>query len=75
MRFFEKDTVEWGTYSKADFYRQLNELNHTREGFGMVILGCASVLKTSADTRVCLPKKNGSTVVVMLNLSDATNVS
>ena len=62
-----------GDYSKADFYRQLNLLNHTREAlwngdFG----GEPQVLKTSADDDVFAFKKekNGSTVVVILNLSD-----
>ena len=73
LRFFEKDTVAWGDYIKADFYRQLNELNHTREAlwngdFG----GAPQLLKTSSDDDVFafFKEKNGSTVVVILNLSD-----
>ena len=72
LRFFEKDTVEWGKYSKAQFYRTLNELNHTREAlwngnFG----GAPEVLETSSDEHVFAfqKQKNGSTVVVILNLS------
>ncbi len=73
LRFFEKDTVNWGAYPKADFYRTLNELNHTREAlwngdFG----GAPQVLKTSVDEHVFafMKEKNGSTVVVVLNFSD-----
>lgn len=73
LRFFEKDTVAWGEYSKADFYRQLNELNHTQEAlwngdFG----GAPQLIETSADDDVFafMKEKNGSTVVVILNLSD-----
>ena len=74
LRFFEKDTVEWGDHSKADFYRQLNDLNHTREALWNGDYGGApQVLKTSADAHVFAfqKEKNGSTVVVILNLSDA----
>lgn len=28
LRFFEKDTVEWGAHTKAGLYRFINELNH-----------------------------------------------
>ena len=74
LRFFEKDTVEWGDHSKADFYRQLSDLNHTREALWNGDYGGApQVLKTSADAHVFAfqKEKNGSTVVVVLNLSDA----
>ena len=73
LRFFEKDTVAWGDYSKADFYGQLNALNHTREALWYGDFGGApQVLETSADDDVFafMKEKNGSTVVVILNLSD-----
>ena len=72
LRFFEKDTVEWGGYSKSDFYRQLNGLNHTREALWNGDHGGAPhVLSTSADDHVFafVKEKNESTVVVILNLS------
>ena len=72
LRFFEKDTVEWGSYSKTDFYRQLNELNHTREALWNGDHGGApQILQTSADNHVFAfqKQKNGSTAVVILNLS------
>ncbi|HCC63684.1 MAG TPA: alpha-amylase, partial [Flavobacteriales bacterium] len=72
LRFFEKDTVKWGDYDKADFYRTLNELNHTREAlwngdFG----GSPQLLTTSADESVFAfyKQKGESTVVVILNFS------
>ena len=72
LRFFEKDTVEWGDYNKSDFYRQLNGLNHTREALWNGDYGGAPhVLATSADDHVFAfaKEKNESTVVVILNLS------
>ena len=73
LRFFEKDTVEWGGHEKADFYRTLNELNRTREAlwngdFG----GAPQLLPTSNDDAVFAfyKQKGESTVVVVLNLSD-----
>jgi glycosidase len=72
LRFFEKDTVEWGSYVKADLYRTLNELHHTHEAlwngdFG----GAPEVLSTSVDESVfAFQKVKGeSTVVVVLNFS------
>lgn len=72
LRFFEKDTVQWGEYAKTPFYRALNALNHSREAlwngdFG----GAPEVLETSADEHVFAfqKQKNGSTVVVVLNFS------
>ena len=75
LRFFEKDTVEWGDYSKADFYRQLNDLQpHARSALERRFWRCApQVLETSCRRRMSSPstkEKNGSTVVVILNLSD-----
>lgn len=31
LRFFEKDTVEWGNYSLTAFYQAINALNHTEQ--------------------------------------------
>lgn len=31
LRFFEKDTVEWGHYSRTAFYQTINRLNHEQE--------------------------------------------
>jgi cyclomaltodextrinase / maltogenic alpha-amylase / neopullulanase len=72
LRFFEKDTVMWGNYVKADLYRTLNELHHTHEAlwngdFG----GAPEVLSTSVDESVFAFQKikGESTVVVVLNFS------
>ena len=78
LRFFEKDTVQWGDHSKASFYRDLNELNHSRQAlwngdFG----GAPEVIATSADEHVFAfrKEKDGSHVVVILNFSaDAQTV-
>lgn len=31
LRFFEKDTVEWGNYSRTAFYQDINRLNHNQK--------------------------------------------
>ena len=71
LRFFEKDTVAWGTYPKADFYAALNELHHAHEAlwngnFG----GAPQLLDTSSDDVLAFFKAKGeSTVAVVLNFS------
>jgi glycosidase len=71
LRFFEKDTVAWGTYPKADFYAALNELHHAHEAlwngnFG----GAPQLLDTSSDDVFAFFKSKGeSTVAVVLNFS------
>ena len=73
LRFFEKDTVDWGDYSKTSFYAKLNELNHSRRALWNGDHGGApQVLTTSADEHVFafMKEKEGSTVVVILNFSE-----
>ncbi|HIN42268.1 MAG TPA: alpha-amylase [Flavobacteriales bacterium] len=72
LRFFEKDTIEWGDYSKADFYRSINTLHHDEEAmwngdFG----GTPVVLRNDSPKSIfAFSKKKGeSEVVVILNLS------
>ena len=73
LRFFEKDTVEWGTYSKSDFYLSINTLHHEEEAlwngeFGgfPVLLECESPERFFGFTKT----KAESQVVVILNLSN-----
>jgi cyclomaltodextrinase / maltogenic alpha-amylase / neopullulanase len=72
LRFFEKDTVEWGTYSKSEFYRSINTLHHEEKalwngdfGGSPVLLECESPEKIFAFTK----SKDESQIVVILNLS------
>jgi glycosidase len=72
LRFFEKDTVEWGEYSKADFYRSINTLHHEEKalwngdyGGTPELLECKSPEKIFAFTK----RKEKSQIVVAVNLS------
>lgn len=72
LRFFEKDTIEWGGYSKSEFYRSINTLHHEEEAlwngpFGgfPVLLECESPDRFFAFTKL----KANSQIVVILNLS------
>jgi len=72
LRFFEKDTVEWGEYSKADFYRSINTLHHEEKalwngdyGGAPELLECKSPEKIFAFTK----RKGKSQIVVAVNLS------
>ena len=72
LRFYEKDTVEWGEYAKADFYRSINVLHHEEQalwngdyGGAPELLACKSPEKIFAFTK----RKEQSQVVVAVNLS------
>ena len=72
LRFFEKDTVEWGAYSKTEFYKSINTLHHEEQalwngdfGGAPVLLECKSPEQFFAFTK----SKAESQIVVLLNLS------
>jgi glycosidase len=72
LRFFEKDTVEWGDYSKADFYRSINSLHHEEKAlwngdFG----GVPELLESKFPEKIFAftKRKENSQIVVALNLS------
>ena len=72
LRFFEKDTVEWGEYSKADFYKSINILHHEEEALWNGDFGGAPELleNKSPDKIFAFTKTKGiSQIVVALNLS------
>jgi len=72
LRFFEKDTVEWGEYSKTDFYKSINILHHEEEALWNGDFGGAPELleNKSPDKIFSFTKSKGnSQVIVALNLS------
>jgi glycosidase len=73
LRFFEKDTVVWGDYSKTEMYQTINALHHEEEAlwngpFG----GWPQWISTPYDDEVLAWRrgKNGSEVVVASNFSE-----
>ncbi|NQX91921.1 MAG: alpha-amylase, partial [Flavobacteriales bacterium] len=71
LKFFEKDTVEWGDYIYQDFYSQLYKINKEEEAlwnghYG----GDYERLNVDSEARVFAFKreKNESTVVTVVNL-------
>ena len=72
LRFFEKDTVNWGTYSKADLYTTINRLNHDNEALWNGDRGAQPEFY-SIDSESALAWKRqvqGNEVVVAVNLSE-----
>ncbi|PCJ82202.1 MAG: alpha-amylase [Bacteroidetes bacterium] len=72
LRFFEKDTIEWGNYSKSNFYKSINKLHHDEEAMWNGDFGSApEVLKSDSPKQIFAfsKKKGDSEVVVILNLS------
>ena len=74
LRFFEKDTINWGNYAYQDFYSLLLKVNKEEEAlwnghYG----GNFSRIRTTADNQVFVfeREKNGSHVITMVNLSDS----
>lgn len=74
LKFFEKDTIEWGNYPLQDFYSKLLKVNQEEEALWNGHHGGKySRLTNSEDDRVFSfeRKKNGSHIITMVNLSDS----
>jgi glycosidase len=72
LEFFQKDTIEWGTFEYADFYKTLNELKHrNRALWNGEAGGLIQRISTGKDEAVYafMREKEGDKVVVILNLS------
>ncbi|MEO0341597.1 MAG: alpha-amylase family glycosyl hydrolase, partial [Bacteroidota bacterium] len=72
LEFFRKDTIDWGTYEYAGFYKTLFELKHRNEALWNGAHGGALVkIATGNDEHIYAfqREKNGNRVVVLLNLS------
>ncbi|MFT4758627.1 MAG: alpha-amylase [Paraglaciecola sp.] len=72
LEFFEKDTIEWGTFEYADFYRTLNTLKHQNKAlWNGAAGGLIQRIPTGKDEAVYAftREKDGDKVLVILNLS------
>jgi glycosidase len=70
LRFFDKDTIPFKTYSYAPFFKKLFDLKHRSKALGN---GSAGVplekIATSKDVYAFKKTKDGQSVIVILNLS------
>ncbi len=74
LKFFEKDTIEWGDYQLQDFYTKLLQLNKDQPAlWNGIHRGSFQRLETGADEEVYayVRAKDESKVVVVCNFSDA----
>ena len=77
LRFFEKDTIQWGGYSYADFYTKLLDLNHRNTALWNGTYG-ANAVKIENDKPDVVYSfsrtKDTDEVIVILNYGEATSV-
>ena len=73
MRFFEKDTVPWGNYSKTQMYRTIYTLNHENQAlWNGAKGGQPEFYSIDSDVALAWKRSAGSNdVVVAVNLGDA----
>ena len=71
LSFFYKDTISWGKYQRADFYKTL--LNLRKNNPALAVDGSFRKLKSNDDSKVYayVREKDGNKVLVILNLSAA----
>lgn len=72
LAFFEKDSIDWGNYEYADFYKTLNELKHQNPALWNGQDGGELIrINTDKDQKVFafMRQKDKNKVVVILNLS------
>ena len=77
LRFFDKDTIEWGDFAYAKFYKSLFDLKHRNQALWNGTHGGPLVkIPTGKDTEVYAftREKMGDRVVVMINLSPEQQV-
>lgn len=75
LEFFRRDTIEWGDYAYADFYRRLFELKHRNQALWNGEEGGSLVkIPTGNDENIYafVREKNGDQVLVIINLSAAS---
>jgi len=72
LRFFEKDTVEWGSYSKTDLYQTINRLHHEQEALWNGAYGAQPVfIGVDSDNALAWTRSKGkSEVAVAVNFGD-----
>ena len=74
LKFFEKDSIAWGTYSKQDFYTTLLALKHDNPALWNGEAGGELQRINAADNSdvyAFYREKDNNRVVVIVNLSDA----
>ena len=72
LRFFEKDTVEWGSYIKTELYQTINRLHHEEEALWNGSFGAQPVFfNLDSDQALAFSRSKGkSEVVVAVNFGD-----
>lgn len=72
LSFFEKDTIQWGNYENAAFYKSLNILKSQNEAIWNGSHGgeYRHLEISTSDVFVFKRTKDNSTVITVLNLSD-----
>jgi len=73
LKFFEKDTIEWGNYEKVDFYETLLDLKKRNHALWNGAAGGPAVkIKTDNDEDIYAfyREKAGHKIIVVLNLSN-----
>lgn len=72
LEFFEKDTIKWKDYAYVPFYTTLNALKKKNQAlWNGQDGGQARRINTSDYVYAFIREKDGNSVVVILNLSDA----
>jgi len=75
LKFFEKDTIQWGNYELQDFYTKLLKLNRDNKAlWNGEYGGDFERIKTNADDQVYAyqRQKGDDLVMVVLNFSEET---
>ncbi|MEL6842801.1 MAG: alpha-glucosidase C-terminal domain-containing protein, partial [Bacteroidota bacterium] len=75
LEFFVKDSIPWGDYEYADFYRRLFELKHRNQALWNGEAGGALQKVPSGNDEniyAFVREKEGDKVLVILNLSSAS---
>lgn len=72
LRFFEKDTIQWGDYPMQDFYATLLQLKHQNKALWNGEAGAEPVLLSNTNEKAVLAymrEKEDNRVIVVLNLT------
>jgi 1,4-alpha-glucan branching enzyme len=72
LRFFEKDTVEWGSYIKTELYQTINRLHHEEEALWNGSNGAQpTFFNLDSDQALAFSRiKGNSEVVVAVNFGE-----
>lgn len=71
LKFFDKDSIQWKTFSYAPFYKTLFDLKETNKALGNGSSGVPlEKIATHPDVYAFTKSNEGQSVVVILNLSN-----